>query len=114
MYGDDFIQYVFNTGPMKDWVDVGPQIPIVPADPRLVAAFLEDTPPLWDLMAFTRTMAGEVDWAYASRLALDLVHDGLDELNSLLRKREDEAQAEKLKEKSSRNTRLKEKEYIKY
>jgi len=86
MYGDEFVQYVFNTGEMKDWIAVGPQIPPSPANATLVEVFLQDTPPLWDLMAFARTLAGD---EIPASFARHLVQRGVFQLNYELLSREE-------------------------
>ena len=80
MFGTEFVHKVFNTGEMKEWIDVGQMIPSEPLDRTLVEAFLDDTPPMWDLMAFT--IAFNRHQQAPSADARNLVIQGVELLNA--------------------------------
>ena len=80
MYGDVFINKVFNHGDMKGWIEIGPLVP-KPQNSDLVQAFLDDTPALWDLMAVTWTMEKA---KVRAPVAQALVREGTRKLDALL------------------------------
>ena len=81
MYGEEFVNKVFNDGDMKQWTQIGQLLP-APINEALVSGFNDDTPALWDLMSATLSMFQMREDQY-KRHSLTLLQHGVNALDAL-------------------------------